>query len=87
MAKSHRAYDKNNNPLKFEKSFKERLKQFKNVDAWSKEGIAEREAFAKQFGRAWYLFQESQMRYNREKTWIEQFNVYTRRPRGKERSK
>ena len=41
MAKSHRAYDKNNNPLKFEKSFKERLKKFKNVDAWSKEGIAE----------------------------------------------
>ena len=27
-------YDENNNPLKFEKSFEERLKNHKNVDPW-----------------------------------------------------
>ena len=81
MAKSHRTYNKNNNPLKFEKSFKERLKQFKNVDAWSKEGIQLREDFAKEHGRAWWVFDSyEKVSAFKQRSWIEDYMI-------KERSK
>ena len=81
MAKSHPTY---NVPGKHMGTIQDRCKNANIPDAWSEEGIAEREAFAKQFGRAWYLFQGKEMRYNRKKTWLEQFHVEdTRRPRGK----
>lgn len=81
MAKSHPTY---NVFGKHMGTIQDRCKNANIPDAWSEEGIAEREAFAKQFGRAWYLFQGKEMRYNRKKTWLEQFHVEdTRRPRGK----
>jgi hypothetical protein len=69
---------------KYAKTLKERMENINIPDAWSEEGIAEREEFAKKFGRAWYIFQGKEMRYNRPKTWIEQYHIEDpRRPRGK----
>ena len=36
-----------------------RMKKMKFVNPWSKKGIAEREAFAKKYGRAWWLFTDN----------------------------
>lgn len=68
-------YDINNNPLEFEKSFKERLKEFKSVDPWSKKGIQEREEFYKQYGRGWYWFAGVQNVPRYADQWVEQFRV------------
>jgi hypothetical protein len=66
-------YDENNNPLKFEESFEERLKNHKNVDPWSEEGIQEREDFANKHGRAWWLFNDKQVTNKYKNQWILQY--------------
>ena len=67
---------------------KETFQRAKNMnipDAWNEEGIAEKEKFYKKHGRGWFIFQSMTMRYNREETWIEQYNVLDpTRPRGKD---
>ena len=85
MAKSHPTY---NQFGKHMGTIQERCKKADLPDAWSKEGIALREALAKKHGRAWYLFNGKEMRHNRQKTWIEQYHVPDpTRPRGKGRYK
>ena len=68
-------YDENYNPLKFEKSFEERLKNHKNVDPWSEEGIEEREEFYKLYGRGWFWFTDTGFVPKYADSWIEQFRV------------
>ena len=81
MARSHPTYNKFGKHMG---TIEDRCKKSNIPDAWSKEGIALREEFAKKHGRAWYLFNSKAMRHNREKTWIEQYHVPdARRKRGK----
>lgn len=56
-------------------TIQERIKDFKSVDPYSKEGQKLQEDNAKENGRAWWIFAGVDIRHNREqKTWIEQFN-------------
>ncbi|BAQ85247.1 hypothetical protein [uncultured Mediterranean phage uvMED] len=72
MASSHPTY---NSKIKGA-TFKERLQNMVFIDPWSEEGIQEREDFASQHGRAWWIFQGITFRHNRkEVTWIEQYYV------------
>ena len=41
---------------------------------FSKKGIAEREAFAKQYGRAWWLFTDNNSSLKHKDQWIYQFH-------------
>ena len=50
------------------------MKKMKFVDRWSKKGIAEREAFAKQYGRAWWLFTDNNSSLKHKDQWIYQFH-------------
>lgn len=73
MAESHPTYDKK---VVKGATFEERLKNHTFVDAWSEEGIALREEFAKEHGRAWWIFQGVTFRHNRKsRTWIEQYHI------------
>ena len=64
-------------------TLQERMKEIKTVDPYSEEGQKRQEESAKKYGRAWWIFTGKEMRYNREKTWIEQFHVEDpSRPRG-----
>jgi len=68
---------------KYAGTLEERMKQAKSYPAFSEERYKVEEEFKEQFGRAWYIFQGREMRYNRKKTWIEQYHVEDlRRPRG-----
>jgi hypothetical protein len=51
----------------------DRIKKMKFNDPWSKEGIAEREAFSKKYGKAWYLFTDSNSSEKYKDQWIYQF--------------
>jgi len=68
---------------------KETFQRAKNMnipDAWSEEGIAEREKFYKKHGRGWAIF-DFYKKYTslKERPWIEQYNVLDEsRPRGKD---
>ena len=57
-------------------TIQDRIKNFKAVDPYNKEGQALQEESAKKHGRAWYIFNGIGFRHNRvSKTWIEQFYV------------
>jgi len=69
---------------KYAGTFEERMKKVKPFYAYTEERIKSEEEFYKEHGRAWWIFQSMTMRYNREETWIEQYNVLDEsRPRGK----
>jgi hypothetical protein len=68
-------HDKNNNPLKSESSFEERLKTFKSIDVWSEEHIAELEEFYERFGRAWWIFCGVPVVQRYENQWINQYRI------------
>ena len=69
---------------KYAGTFEERMKKVKPLYAYTEERIKSEEEFYKEHGRAWWIFQGMTMRYNREETWIEQYNVLDEtRPRGK----
>ena len=60
--------------LKKIETIQDRMKKMKFVDPWSKKGIAEREAFAKQYGRAWWLFTDNNSSSKHKDQWIYQFH-------------
>tara|TARA_R110002096_G_scaffold118240_2_gene256034 strand:+ start:697 stop:963 length:267 start_codon:yes stop_codon:yes gene_type:complete len=67
-------------------TIQDRIKNFKAVDPYNKEGQALQEESAKKHGRAWYIFNGMNFRYNRDsKTWIEQFYVKGTRGRNKKK--
>ena len=68
-------HDKNNNPLKCESSFEERLKKFKTIYAYTEEHEALTEKFSKEHGRAWWVFCSTQQVEKFKDQWIEQFRV------------
>jgi len=69
---------------KYAGTLEQRMKKVKPLYAYTEERAAFEEEWYKKHGRAWYIFQGMTMRYNREKTWIEQYNVLDEsRPRGK----
>jgi len=70
-----KGYDKHNNPNQEKTSFEERLKNFKEVDAWSKKGIQEREDFYKIYGRGWWWFNDVPFVNKYKNSWIEQFRI------------
>jgi len=51
-----------------------RMKKMKFVKPWSKEDIAQREKFAKQYGRAWWLFTDNNSSIKHKDQWIYQFH-------------
>ena len=51
----------------------DRMKKMKFNDPWSKEGIAEREAFSKKYGKAWWLFTDNNSSDKHKDQWIYQF--------------
>lgn len=54
----------------------DRMKGFKAVDPYSKEGQALQTENAKKHGRGWQIFSGVVFRHNRvSRTWIEQFHV------------
>ena len=68
---------------KYAGTLKERMKKVTTYYAFSKQRREIEKEFNEQYG-AWWLFTGKEMRYNRDKTWIEQFHVEDpRRPRGK----
>ena len=60
---------------KIEKNFEERLNNFKSIDVWSKESMAEREKFYKKFGRAWWIFCGVSVVEKYQNVWINQYRV------------
>lgn len=56
-------------------TIQERCKKANIPDAWSKEGIKEREEFAKTHGRAWWVFSAVPVVEKYKDQWIEQFRV------------
>ena len=72
-------HDKNNNPLKCESSFEERLKKFKTIYAYTEEHEALTEKFAKEHGRAWWIFTGTSSPKKYKNQWIEQFRVQEER--------
>ena len=66
-------YDNNNNPIKVEKNFQERLKSHKTVYAYTKEHTKISEELAKQNGRGWRIFTDTQPVKLYKSQWIEQF--------------
>ena len=66
-------HDKNNNPLKFESNFKERLSKHKTLYAYTEEHDRISEKFAKKHGRAWWIFSGLSSPKKYQNTWIEQF--------------
>jgi len=56
-------------------NFEDRLKNFKSIDVWSEESIAEREEFYKKFGRAWWIFCSVPVVEKYQDQWINQFRV------------
>ena len=59
---------------KYEGTFEERMQKVKTHDAWSEEGIVEREKFYEEHGRQWQVF----VFYNTitsvdKKPWIERY--------------
>ena len=72
---SYNSHDENNNPLKFDSNFKERLNNFKSEDVWSEESIAEREEFYKKFGRGWWIFCEVSVVGKYQNQWINRYRV------------
>ena len=65
----------NNDDFKIKENFEERLKNFKSIDVWSKEHIAEREKFYKKFGRAWWIFCDVSVVEKYEDVWINQYRI------------
>jgi|TARA_R100001463_G_scaffold45244_2_gene93418 hypothetical protein len=59
--------------LKEPETIQERMKKMKFNDPWSKKGIAEREAFSKKYGRAWWLFTENNSVIKHKDQWIYQY--------------
>ena len=51
----------------------DRMKNMKFNDPWSKEGIAEREAFSKKYGKAWWLFTDNNSVEKHKDQWIYQY--------------
>ncbi len=68
-------HDKNNNPLKFESNFKERLSKHKTLYAYTEEHDRMSEKVAKKNGRAWWLFCGVSVISKHKNQWIEQFRV------------
>lgn len=68
-----KGYDKHFNPTLESTSFEERLKNFKEIGAYSKKGIQEREDFYKIYGRAWWWFNGTSRVYRYRNSWSEQF--------------
>ena len=60
--------------LKKPETIQDRMKKMKFVKPWSKEDIAQREAFAKQYGRAWWLFTDIISSVKHKDQWIYQFH-------------
>ena len=56
-------------------NFEERLKNFKSIDVWSEEHIAEREEFYKKFGRAWWIFCGVSVVEKYNEQWINKYRV------------
>lgn len=68
---------------KYAGTLEKRMKKVKPLLAYSEERAAFEKDWYKIHGRAWWIFQGTPVRYNREATWIEQFNVLDlTRPRG-----
>ena len=68
-------------------TIQERIKNFKAVNPYSKEGQALQEESAKKHGRAWWMFNAINFRsYRTSKTWIEQFYVQGIRGPNKKRT-
>ena len=68
-------HDKNNNPLKCDTDFEERLRKHKTIYAYTKEHNALTERFAKEHGRAWWCFVSTQQLDKYKDQWIEQFRI------------
>ena len=64
--------------LKEPETIQNRMKKMKFVKPWSKEDIAQREAFAKQYGRAWWLFTDNNSSIKHKDQWIYQFHKIER---------
>ena len=60
--------------LKEPETIQNRMKKMKFVEPWSKEDIAQREEFAKQYGRAWWLFTDKNSSIKHKDQWIYQFH-------------
>lgn len=60
---------------KIESNFEERLKNFKSIDVWSEEHIAEREKFYEKFGRGWWIFCNIPVVEKYEDQWINQYRI------------
>ena len=60
--------------LKEPETIYNRMKKMKFVKPWSKEDIAQREEFAKQYGRAWWLFTDNNSSIKHKDQWIYQFH-------------
>jgi len=68
---------------KYAGTLEERMKEVKPLLAYSKERAAFEKKWYEEHGKAWWIFQGTVIRYNREETWIEQYNVLDEsRPRG-----
>jgi len=70
-----KGYDKHFNPTLESTSFEERLKGFKEIGAYSKKGIQERENFYKIYGRGWWWFNDVSFSPRYKDSWIEQFRI------------
>ena len=68
-------HDKNNNPLKCESDFEERLKNFKTIYAYTEEHNALTEKFAKEHGRAWWIFCGVSVVEKYNEQWINKYRV------------
>lgn len=78
MAKSHPTYDVFGKHMG---TIQERCKKANLPDAWSEEGIQLREDFAKEHGRAWWVFDSyEKVAAFKQRPWIENYMI-------KERSK
>lgn len=60
---------------KIEKNFEERLNNFKPIDVWSEESMAEREKFYKKFGRSWWIFCGVAVVEKYQNVWINQYRI------------
>tara|TARA_B100000029_G_scaffold477736_1_gene523109 strand:+ start:3423 stop:3680 length:258 start_codon:yes stop_codon:yes gene_type:complete len=75
VAKSHPTYDKyyKTYGAKPTETIQERMKDFKAVSPYSKEGQQLQRESADRHGRGWWIFQGTSFRSHRRLTWIEQF--------------
>ena len=60
---------------KIKDNFDDRLKNFKSIDVWSEESIAEREEFYERFGRGWWIFCGVPVVEKYEDQWINQYRI------------